>query len=356
MESTSVTATHSIGRFARSTGLTISALRFYDRAGVLVPAVVDPSTGYRWYTDAQVRPARLVAALRRVGLPIADIVLVLRLGGDRPAVQRVLDRHLRRLEDGLTDARRELTRAIGLIGPEQRVAPAVVSVSAARLAMAFDAVRFAVCRDPALPGLGGVRFDLGDGMLRLVATDRYRLAVAGVPAPGTGALTAPTDLLDAARGILDGADDATVTLAADRLTVAANGREIGGVPLPEEFPDYRPLLRAESAHRHVTDATALRSALTGGPVVPVTRHQDGTRTEVSVLTVDAGGTLRVGSAREEPDARLRVGFNREFLLEAIAAGHGDQLVLELDGPIAPLAVRRPDDVETFSILMPTRLD
>jgi DNA polymerase III sliding clamp (beta) subunit (PCNA family) len=88
----------------------------------------------------------------------------------------------------------------------------------------------------------------------------------------------------------------------------------------------------------------------------VTRHRDGAHTEVAVLTVDAGGTLRVGTGRPEPDARLRVGFNREFLLEAIAAGNGDQLVLELDGPIAPLAVRRPDDAETFSILMPTRLD
>ncbi|MEV1147256.1 MerR family transcriptional regulator, partial [Micromonospora sp. NPDC049799] len=68
----------SIGELARASGLTVSALRFYDSAGVLVPALVDPVTGYRWYTDDQVRPARLVAGLRRVGMPVAGIAAAVR--------------------------------------------------------------------------------------------------------------------------------------------------------------------------------------------------------------------------------------------------------------------------------------
>ena len=62
-----------IGRLARDSGLTVSALRFYDGAGVLVPAHVDPQSSYRWYSDEQVLVARLVARLRRVGMPVADI-------------------------------------------------------------------------------------------------------------------------------------------------------------------------------------------------------------------------------------------------------------------------------------------
>ncbi|UVT27223.1 MerR family DNA-binding transcriptional regulator [Rhodococcus pyridinivorans] len=37
----------SIGVFAELVGLTASALRFYDDAGLLRPEQVDPSTGYR---------------------------------------------------------------------------------------------------------------------------------------------------------------------------------------------------------------------------------------------------------------------------------------------------------------------
>jgi DNA-binding transcriptional MerR regulator len=60
-----------IGDLARASGLSVSALRFYDRAGLLVPVRVDPVTGYRWYSADQIRPARIVAGLRRVAMPLA---------------------------------------------------------------------------------------------------------------------------------------------------------------------------------------------------------------------------------------------------------------------------------------------
>ena len=67
----------SIGEFARMTRLSPKALRLYDEMGLLVPARVDPESGYRWYEVGQVGAARLVAALRRIGMPLAEIVPVL---------------------------------------------------------------------------------------------------------------------------------------------------------------------------------------------------------------------------------------------------------------------------------------
>jgi len=40
----------------------------------------------------------------------------------------------------------------------------------------------------------------------------------------------------------------------------------------------------------------------------------------------------------------------------LAAGSDDRLALELVTPTAPITIRRPDDEETFSLLMPVRLD
>src|SRR4051812_12780328 len=183
-----------IGELARESGLTVSALRFYDRAGVLVPAVVGPVTGYRRYRDDQVRAARLIAALRRVGMPVADITAAVRALPDPRAVRAMLDRHLRRLEDGLADARRELSRAHALLDQEVHVTR--VTLTAAALAAAVNAVRFAArpsgstvtaSRKMAdggvdIAALSGILFDAADGTLTLVATDRFRLAVATTPA------------------------------------------------------------------------------------------------------------------------------------------------------------------------------
>ncbi|MEU4553625.1 MerR family transcriptional regulator [Micromonospora violae] len=65
-----------IGAFARAVRLTPKALRLYDQVGLLVPAAVDPESGYRLYDPAQVSVARLVGQLRRIGMPLAQIRVV----------------------------------------------------------------------------------------------------------------------------------------------------------------------------------------------------------------------------------------------------------------------------------------
>ncbi|MEV7432587.1 MerR family transcriptional regulator [Streptomyces griseoviridis] len=62
-----------IGTFAKASRLSPKALRLYDELGLLTPARVDPVTGYRLYAPEQLEQARLVAWLRRLGMPLARI-------------------------------------------------------------------------------------------------------------------------------------------------------------------------------------------------------------------------------------------------------------------------------------------
>ncbi|WP_042399102.1 MerR family transcriptional regulator [Streptacidiphilus carbonis] len=62
-----------IGAFARAARLSPKALRLYDELHLLVPAHTDPVSGYRRYSQDQLVRARLVARLRRVGMPLARI-------------------------------------------------------------------------------------------------------------------------------------------------------------------------------------------------------------------------------------------------------------------------------------------
>ncbi|QHC20623.1 MerR family transcriptional regulator [Streptomyces sp. GS7] len=62
-----------IGAFARASRLSPKALRLYDELGLLPPVHVDPHSGYRHYAPAQLERARLVAWLRRLGMPLARI-------------------------------------------------------------------------------------------------------------------------------------------------------------------------------------------------------------------------------------------------------------------------------------------
>lgn len=77
-----------IGAFAKASRLSPKALRLYDELGLLTPARVDPVTGYRLYAPEQLDRARLVAWLRRLGMPLARIQHVCTLEAG-PAAQEI---------------------------------------------------------------------------------------------------------------------------------------------------------------------------------------------------------------------------------------------------------------------------
>ncbi|WP_245783032.1 MerR family transcriptional regulator [Amycolatopsis sacchari] len=74
-----------IGAFARASRLSPKALRLYDELGLLRPVSVDPRSGYRFYAPEQLERARLVAWLRRLGMPLARIRRVCELDGPAAA-------------------------------------------------------------------------------------------------------------------------------------------------------------------------------------------------------------------------------------------------------------------------------
>lgn len=98
-----------IGEFARASRLSAKALRLYDELGLLRPVVVDPGNGYRRYAPEQLEQARLVAWLRRIGMPLAEIRTVAEL----PAADAAgaVGRYWQRVEAD-TEVKRELAAAL----------------------------------------------------------------------------------------------------------------------------------------------------------------------------------------------------------------------------------------------------
>jgi DNA-binding transcriptional MerR regulator len=96
-----------IGEFSHRTRLSPKALRLYDQLGLVVPAKVDTTSGYRLYSAEQVESARLVGTLRRIGMPLAQISAVLAMppGQAAAAVADYWDG-----QEALAGERRDLVR------------------------------------------------------------------------------------------------------------------------------------------------------------------------------------------------------------------------------------------------------
>jgi len=336
----------SIGAVARESGLSVSALRFYDAAEVLRPVRVDAGTGYRWYTADQVAAARLIASLRRVSMPLIDICEVLAVRHLPVEAGRLLDRHLHRLEAGLVDARRQLDNARELITTEEKPM-AHMTVLGTDLVAALAAVSFAMSNDPDQPALNGVLFDFDGATLRLVASDRYRLAVATVeiraPHGPANRLIAPASLLD-----LTSRRDESVTIELTGHAITIGGRTADAIDAV--FPDYQRLLRTAPTESVRVTTTNLVELVSSGPTRTLTQPPNNAPHEISVVVIGNDAVEVIDD--DHPDA---VGLNREFFLQALDAVGAEELVLALDGPLGPLAIWGPERPDDISLLMPTKL-
>jgi DNA-binding transcriptional MerR regulator len=91
-----------IGEVAERTGLSVHALRFYEREGLLVGPVGRTSGGRRRYTAADVDWLLICVKLRESGMPLADLKrfaeLVREGTGNEAERLRLLDTHQQRVE------------------------------------------------------------------------------------------------------------------------------------------------------------------------------------------------------------------------------------------------------------------
>ncbi|MEU0669488.1 MerR family transcriptional regulator [Streptomyces lavendulocolor] len=352
----------SIGAFACRVGLAPSALRFYDDCGVLRPAHVDEVTGYRFYEPGQEARAGLVRRLREAGLPLVDALVV--LDGDEEEARAVLEEHVRRSRDVAVAAREA---AEGILGGSRPASPeagcghgARARVGGAEFAGAVRQVAPAVAAgaeaQAAFPVLARVLLELDGPEVRLVATDRFRLAVRTLRAEA--AEGGPRQVLvdvGAMRGLAARAlREAEVTIEVDQRGVRVRaGDERLAVPVEGgTFPDYRTVLDGlpPAAHRIITGRDGLRAAVTGrcgGPAVAL-------RTGGERLVVSGAGAVDSTLPAICTGPPLDLAFDPAVLLGALDAAVGPDVLLECSAPTDPVVVRSADQGSFTSLVMPVR--
>jgi DNA-binding transcriptional MerR regulator len=102
-----------IQQMVEATGLSAHTLRYYERAGLMLPQVErDEGNGYRAYTMEHVRWIAFIKRLRTTGMPIRDIQRYTELlrEGDLTMLERMqlLKGHRMRVEERLHEEQQHL--------------------------------------------------------------------------------------------------------------------------------------------------------------------------------------------------------------------------------------------------------
>ena len=106
----------SIGDFARATQLSVKTLRNYHASGLLAPADIDESNGYRRYEVEKIPTAQVIRRFRNLDMPLSLIRAVLD-APDLASRNELITHHLRRLEQDLARTRSAVTSLRGLLQP-----------------------------------------------------------------------------------------------------------------------------------------------------------------------------------------------------------------------------------------------
>jgi DNA-binding transcriptional MerR regulator/effector-binding domain-containing protein len=268
-----------IAAFARVGGASPKVLRDYDRLGIFRPAWVDPATGYRLYSPAQLPELRRVLALRDLGLGLADLARLAQTGAD---LRAVLEARRTALERERADIDRRLAalgielEGSGSQGGRGGAADVVVRELRPELVAIRDVAAY-----------GG---DLGEAFDTLESAIRDAGVRAGRP---PGALV---------HGDLDGPDRTEIYVPITRPTGTIPGTELPGV-------------RAATALHHGGYATL------GATIDAVGAH-------VAALGLRAASPMRIVYLQFGAPAELAL--PREYL-----ADHHEAYLTEVQVPIAP---------------------
>jgi DNA polymerase III sliding clamp (beta) subunit (PCNA family) len=210
------------------------------------------------------------------------------------------------------------------------------------------------------PTLGCVLVEVDREEVRLVATDRYRLAVRALrPTAAEGVRFDPCRVLVGVRELKEAASWAmrlpNVDIEVDERGARLRGGDaVRALPTVDgTFPEYRMILDdlPTPLHRVIADRAALRTAIAdAGYEGPVTLHAQEQSLE---LTSRGSGTSASAAICTGPP--VRIAFDPAVLVPALDAGVGPDVLLEISSPVRPVVVRSADQGSFTTLVMPVQV-
>lgn len=225
-----------------------------------------------------------------------------------------------------------------------------------------QAVR-AASADEGRPVLTGVLWSVEGGVLRLAATDSYRLAVRELPVkegPSTAEAVIPgRALAEFARHLGGDGSEARIWLGETQGGFETGRTRMVTRLIEGRFPDYKQLIPTSYPNRLVVDRDGLRQAVDRMGLVakantPVKVHLGDEVQLTATQTGVADASEIVDGAVYEGEAMV-VGFNPRFLTDGLDDLDAERAVVELIDPGRPALVRGEGHDEFLYLLMPVRL-
>lgn len=231
---------------------------------------------------------------------------------------------------------------------------------------AITKVSFAAAHDEGRPVLTGVKFEPKEEKLILVATDGYRLSVKEFK---DSKIKISSSLIIPAQSLLEvlkivGEQEEEIGLSftekGNQVIFSLPDAEIVTRLIEGEFPEYKKIIPTSFSTRITLEKESFLKALKvaaifardSANIVRLKVERDG-------LIISANSP-QVGENETQVEAKVegeeqKIAFNCRFLLEFLGKIGGEEIILEMTGPLNPGVFKTKKDPSFLHIIMPVRV-
>lgn len=233
---------------------------------------------------------------------------------------------------------------------------------------AIAKVAFAAQISEIRPELGGVLIDFQTTMLKLVATDSFRLAERTILTKHlkTGAANSfkvivPLKTIHEAQRIFSKEESLTFFIDKNQMLLRGTHTELVSRLLSGTYPDYEQIIPKENEANIIVDREKLMSAVRlvstfSGRVNDIkVRMKKGSKAlEVYSSNKELGENNYLIPAKTDQGEIDEISFNWRYLVDGIKALTSKEVALGLNGSGKPATLKTPDDATYLYLLMPIK--
>jgi DNA polymerase-3 subunit beta len=212
--------------------------------------------------------------------------------------------------------------------------------------------------------LVGVYVHQVSDVLRFVATDGHRLAVAQPTnefawSVGAEGMILPSRGVEEVRKLIDGSDEVAIASAANHVVVRSPDQQVTMRLTDGKFPDYDQVIPKANDRRAVVARAEVLHALRS-----VSVFANGKTNQVELMFSTGRLTLSAhsesGTAQEELPCSyegddLRIGFNCRYLRDALESVDEEGVAFHMGDHLAPAMIMAESGDHYLCVIMPMRL-
>lgn len=210
----------------------------------------------------------------------------------------------------------------------------------------------------------GIMFEIGDGLIKLIAVDGFRMAIRkeAIDYDGDSArFIVPANTLAEVVKLLH-KDSDTVTISAGKKHVIFTVGDYSVVSrlLEGEFLNYKTVLPAESKITAAVSTRALIDSIERTSLIISDKNKEALRCLFKDNQISASCVTPLGSANDAVAASIDggsidIGFNHRFLIDALKVCETDEVKILLNASVAPVLITPPKGDSFTFLVLPVRL-